>query len=48
VFEGEPIPEVLVSGDHAKVQAWRRAQAEALTKVRRPDLWAAYQARKKP
>jgi len=48
VFEGEPIPEVLMSGDHAKVKAWRRAQAEALTKARRPDLWAAYQARKKP
>jgi len=48
VFEGEPIPEVLVSGDHAKVKAWRRAQAEALTKARRPDLWATYQARKKP
>ncbi len=48
VFEGEPIPEVLISGDHAKVKAWRRTQAEALTKVRRPDLWTAYQARKKP
>ncbi len=48
VFEGEPIPEVLISGDHAKVKAWRRAQAEELTKARRPDLWAAYQARKKP
>ncbi len=48
VFEGEPIPDVLISGDHAKVKAWRRAQAEALTKARRPDLWAAYQARKKP
>jgi tRNA (guanine37-N1)-methyltransferase len=48
VFDGEPIPEVLTSGDHAKVKAWRRAQAEALTKARRPDLWAAYQARKKP
>jgi tRNA (guanine37-N1)-methyltransferase len=48
VFEGEPIPEVLLSGDHAKVEAWRRAQAEALTKARRPDLWGAYQARKKP
>jgi tRNA (guanine37-N1)-methyltransferase len=48
VFEGEPIPEVLVSGDHAKVKAWRRAQAEAVTKARRPDLWAAYEARKKP
>ena len=48
VFEGEPIPEVLTSGDHAKVAAWRRAEAERLTKARRPDLWAAYQARKKP
>ena len=45
VFEGEPIPEVLTSGDHAKVAAWRRAQAEALTRERRPDLWNAYQAR---
>ncbi|HVZ53327.1 MAG TPA: tRNA (guanosine(37)-N1)-methyltransferase TrmD [Pseudolabrys sp.] len=46
VFEGEPIPEVLVSGDHAKVAAWRRAEAERLTRERRPDLWAAYTARK--
>jgi tRNA (guanine37-N1)-methyltransferase len=48
LFEGEPIPEVLTSGDHAKVAAWRRAEAERLTKARRPDLWAAYLARKKP
>ena len=48
VFEGEPIPEVLTSGDHAKVTAWRRAEAERLTKERRPDLWAAYLARKGP
>ena len=48
VFEGEPIPEVLTSGDHAKVAAWRRAEAERLTRERRPDLWAAYLARKKP
>ena len=48
VFEGEAIPEVLTSGDHAKVAAWRRAEAERLTKERRPDLWAAYQAPKKP
>ncbi len=39
-FEGQPIPDVLLSGDHAKVAAWRRAQAEALTQARRPDLWA--------
>ena len=46
VFEGEPIPDVLTSGDHAKVAAWRRAEAERLTRERRPDLWAIYQARK--
>jgi tRNA (guanine37-N1)-methyltransferase len=40
-FEGLPIPEILTSGDHAKVAAWRRAEAEALTQARRPDLWAA-------
>lgn len=39
-FEGQPIPEILLSGDHAKVAAWRRAEAEALTRARRPDLWA--------
>src|SRR5260221_4433845 len=39
-FEGRPIPEILVSGDHARVAAWRRAEAEALTRARRPDLWA--------
>ena len=46
VFEGEPIPEVLTSGDHNKIKAWRQAEAERLTAERRPDLWAAYQARK--
>jgi tRNA (guanine37-N1)-methyltransferase len=40
-FEGRQIPEILISGDHAKVAAWRRAQSEALTRARRPDLWAA-------
>jgi tRNA (guanine37-N1)-methyltransferase len=46
VFEGEPIPEVLTSGDHNKIKAWRQAEAERLTAERRPDLWAAYHARK--
>jgi tRNA (guanine37-N1)-methyltransferase len=41
VFEGQPIPEILTSGDHAKVKAWRRAEAERVTRERRPDLWAA-------
>lgn len=48
IFEGEPIPEVLTSGDHAKVNAWRRSEAERLTAQRRPDLWTAYQTRKGP
>ena len=39
-FEGRGIPEILISGDHAKVAAWRKAEAEALTRTRRPDLWA--------
>jgi tRNA (guanine37-N1)-methyltransferase len=47
VFEGQAIPEVLTGGDHAKVAAWRRAEAERLTRERRPDLWEAYLARLK-
>jgi len=46
VFEGQPVPEVLTSGDHAKIAAWRRGEAERLTKERRPDLWAAYKGKK--
>jgi len=45
-FEGRGIPEILVSGDHAKVAAWRRTEAEALTRARRPDLWAVKAPRK--
>src|SRR3984885_8819695 len=40
LWEGQPIPEVLLSGDHGKIAAWRHAEAEKLTKERRPDLWA--------
>lgn len=48
-FEGLRIPEILLSGDHAKVAAWRRAEAEALTHARRPDLWLARsKAQKRP
>jgi tRNA (guanine37-N1)-methyltransferase len=47
-FEGNPIPEILTSGDHARVAAWRRAEAEALTRIRRPDLWAAKANQKRP
>jgi tRNA (guanine37-N1)-methyltransferase len=39
-WRGRGIPPVLTSGDHARVAAWRRAEAEALTAARRPDLWA--------
>jgi tRNA (guanine37-N1)-methyltransferase len=45
VFEGRSIPEVLTSGDHARVAAFRQAEAERLTRERRPDLWAAYLGR---
>jgi tRNA (guanine37-N1)-methyltransferase len=42
LWEGRPIPEILTSGDHAKIAAWRRAEAERLTRERRPDLWEAF------
>ena len=41
-WNGRAIPEVLLSGHHARIADWRRAQAERLTKERRPDLWRAY------
>jgi tRNA (guanine37-N1)-methyltransferase len=44
-WEGRAVPDVLLSGDHARIAAWRRAEAERLTRERRPDLWAR---RKKP
>lgn len=44
VFEDESIPPVLLSGDHAKVDAWRRSDAERVTRERRPDLWSAHLA----
>lgn len=40
-WEGLPTPDVLMSGDHQRIAAWRRAEAERLTRERRPDLWAA-------
>lgn len=42
VWKGRAIPDILLSGHHAKIAAWRRAEAERLTKERRPDLWRAY------
>ena len=45
-FEGQDIPAVLTGGNHAEIAKWRKAQAEALTRVRRPDLWALYEKQK--
>jgi tRNA (guanine37-N1)-methyltransferase len=45
LWEDRPIPQILTSGDHAKIAAWRRAEAERLTRERRPDLWAAFLSR---
>lgn len=42
LWEGRPIPGILLSGDHSKIAAWRRTEAERLTRERRPDLWAAF------
>jgi len=42
VWEGRAIPEILLSGHHANIARWRKAQAASLTKERRPDLWRAY------
>lgn len=45
VWEGREVPPVLLSGNHAEIAKWRREQAQSLTAARRPDLWAAWQAR---
>ena len=41
-FRGLKVPEVLLSGDHGRVAAWRRGESERLTRERRPDLWKKY------
>ncbi|MBK0327551.1 tRNA (guanosine(37)-N1)-methyltransferase TrmD [Rhodobacteraceae bacterium F11138] len=46
VWNDHPIPEVLMSGHHGRIAQWRREQSENLTRIRRPDLWAAYQSGK--
>lgn len=43
-WEGRAIPDVVLSGDHRRLAAWRKAERERLTQARRPDLWAAYLA----
>ena len=46
-FEERAIPDVLTSGNHKEISLWRRAQAEALTRLRRPDLWTLYEKAKR-
>ena len=41
-YRGHGVPEVLLSGDHGRIAMWRQAEAERLTRERRPDLWARY------
>lgn len=48
MWEGLGIPEVLRSGDHAKIAAWRRARAEEVTRLRRPDLWERHRPHGQP
>lgn len=43
-YRGLRVPEILLSGDHAKIAAWRQAEAERLTRAVRPDLWAKHEA----
>ena len=43
-YRGLKVPEVLLGGDHARIATWRQEEAERLTKSRRPDLWAKYEA----
>jgi tRNA (guanine37-N1)-methyltransferase len=43
-WQGRRVPDVLLSGHHAEVAAWRRREAERVTRERRPDLWAAHQS----
>lgn len=45
-FEDVEIPPVLLSGDHAKIAAWKQTRSEAVTQARRPDLWAAFKGDK--
>ena len=42
IWEEKPVPEVLLTGDHGKIKDWRLSQSEAITRVRRPDLWQKY------
>ena len=47
IWEDKSVPDVLLSGDHAKIKDWRLSQSEAITRDRRPDLWQKYKRFKK-
>ena len=47
-WAGREVPPVLLSGNHAEIARWRQAQAEAITRARRPDLMRAFEARSVP
>ena len=47
IWEGKSVPEVLFSGDHAKIKSWRLSQSEDITRRQRPDLWEKYLKDKK-
>jgi tRNA (guanine37-N1)-methyltransferase len=47
-YRGLPVPEVLLSGNHAQIAAWRQAEAERITAERRPDLWSTFAATHEP
>ena len=46
IWEEKSVPDVLLSGDHAKIKDWRLSQSEAITRDRRPDLWQLYKKTK--
>jgi tRNA (guanine37-N1)-methyltransferase len=45
IWEGRAVPDILLSGHHARIREWRKSQSEAVTKARRPDLWLRYMSR---
>jgi tRNA (guanine37-N1)-methyltransferase len=44
-WAGRPVPDILLSGNHAEIRAWRQTQSEAITRARRPDMWQRFRAR---
>ena len=48
LFEGRPVPDVLTGGNHSEISKFRQREAESLTRLRRPDLWAAHEKGREP